>query len=85
MIIEVANYSNGTFFMLLVKNIPISEVRSLVLDTIGMFHANQVSFSEYQGEAKGDKGVRILLPESATTGTGFGRTIAELTKMEELL
>jgi|WetSurMetagenome_2_1015567.scaffolds.fasta_scaffold855154_1 hypothetical protein len=85
MIIEVGNFTNGTFFMLKVKNIPITEVRSLVLDTIGLFHVNQVSFSEYQGETARDRGVRVLLPESATSGTGFGRTIAELTKMEELL
>lgn len=76
MIIEVAKFPNGIFFMLIVKNIPINEVRLLVLETIGIFHSHSVSFSERHGE------VKILIPESATSGTGFGRTIAELTKLE---
>lgn len=84
MIVEAAKFSNGIFFMLIVKNIPINEVRILVLDTIGSFHANMVSFSEWQGENRNDKGVKIMIPASATDGTGFGRTIAELTKLEEM-
>ena len=84
MIIEAAKFSNGIFFMLIVKNIPINEVRILVMDTIGVFHSHAVSFSEYQGENRNDKGVKIMIPASATDGTGFGRTIAELTKLEEM-
>jgi hypothetical protein len=82
MIIEAAKFSNGTFYILIVKNIPINEVRILVMDTIGVFHSHSVSFSEYHGENKNDTGVKVMIPEAATTGTGFGRTIAELTKLE---
>jgi hypothetical protein len=82
-IIEAAQYSNGTFFMLIVKDIPISKVREVVLSNIGLFHTNAVSFSEFEGENRNDKGVKILIPESATSGTGFGRTVAELTKLEK--
>jgi len=84
MIIEAAKFSNGVFFMLIVKNIPINEVRILVMDTIGVFHSHAVSFSEYQGENRNDKGVKIMIPEAAVNSTGFGRTISELVKLEEM-
>jgi hypothetical protein len=81
-IIEAEKFSNGVFYMLTVKNIPLNEVKILVNDTIGTLHSHAVSFSEYQGESRSDKGVRIWIPASITVGTGFGRTIAELAKLE---
>lgn len=84
MIIEVAKFSNGIFFMLIVKNIPINEVRILVMDTIGALDSHSVSFSEHQGENPRNKGVKIMIPASATMGTGFARTIVELAKLEGL-
>jgi len=82
MIIEAAKFPNGIFFILIVRNIPINEVRILVLDTIGVFHSHAVSFSVHQCESRTEIGVKIMIPEAAVNSTGFGRTISELVKLE---